>query len=93
MCWKCGNSVENVRDLHRTAVCPFCGADLHCCKNCSFYEPGSHYDCHETIDEPVTDKESANFCSYFSLRTSFSGAADSAAAQQKARDAFNHLFS
>jgi hypothetical protein len=30
-----------------------------------FYDPGAHYDCHETVDEPVRDKERANFCGSF----------------------------
>ena len=37
------------------------------CKNCRFYAPGAHWDCHETISEPVRDKEQANFCDYFEL--------------------------
>ena len=53
--------------IPRDAECPFCHADIHSCKNCVFYEPGSHYDCNETVDELVVDKEHANFCDAFSL--------------------------
>ena len=35
-------------------------------KNCKFYVPGAHYDCHETIEEAVTDKAHRNFCDFFS---------------------------
>lgn len=98
MCWKCGNSIESGKVIGRQTVCPFCGNYLHCCKNCKFYDVGSHYDCHETVDELVTDKESANFCDYFSPKNSFvagkngftqQGGSD---AKDKARDAFNSLF-
>jgi hypothetical protein len=72
-----------------------CGADVRVCKNCLFYEPGSHYDCRETVDEQVRDKERANFCGFFSYtpksqdKTKSGGAADVA---QKARDDFASLF-
>jgi len=54
-----------------------------------FYSPGAHYDCRETVEELVADKERANFCAAFSPRTDFATADDKAA---KARDAFNSLF-
>ena len=71
------------------------------CKNCTFYEPGAHWDCRETIPEAVRDKERANFCDYFKLRPGTTadsrsgenpGATNSGAAADKARDAFNGLF-
>ncbi len=56
--------------------------------------PGSHYDCHESVDDPVRDKERANFCGMFSVKRNFdlngSGMDDMKA---KAVDAFNALFS
>ena len=81
--------------IYRDSTCPSCGADLHSCINCKFYAPGSHYDCHETIEEPVRDKERSNFCDFFkpavtSTGTGLAGGTDKA---QKARDAFNALFS
>ncbi|MCR4626435.1 MAG: hypothetical protein K5640_02190 [Treponema sp.] len=107
MCWKCGSTIEKGTLISRTSECPVCGKDLHSCKNCKFYSPGSHYDCHETIDELVKDKEKANFCDSFSVRFDFSvsgagNASNSAAsddnsdfscnAAQKARNAAAVLF-
>lgn len=68
MCRKCGEKITEM-DITRSSVCGTCGADLHSCVNCRFYSPGSHYDCRETVDEPVRDKERANFCGYFSVFT------------------------
>ena len=62
---------------------------MHVCRNCRFYSPGAHYDCRETVEELVADKEKANFCAAFSLRTDFASGDDKAA---KAREAFNSLF-
>lgn len=89
MCWKCKTPVP-AGDIYRTATCAVCGADLHVCRNCRFYEPGSHYDCHETVDEEVRDKERANFCGWFRAREGFGGAEDGRAG--KARAAFAGLF-
>lgn len=89
MCWKCGKIIDNIKVYHST-TCPDCSADLHVCKNCSFYEVGSHYDCHETIDEQVFDKAKANFCDSFSLKTNFTTTLNSK--KEDAKNAFNNLF-
>lgn len=67
MCWKCGKPLVLNGTVSRSDVCPDCGADVRSCKNCRFYEPGAHYDCRETVDELVKDKERANFCGWFML--------------------------
>lgn len=98
MCWKCGKPITEEEPLSRSAECPFCHADLHSCKNCTFYAPGAHFDCHETVDEVIVDKERSNFCDNFSVKRSFSDGGksgggtsgeDKAAAAKKA---FNNLF-
>ena len=94
MCWKCKSPIEQT-EIYRSSTCPACGADLHACKNCQFYAPGNHYDCHETVDEEVRDKERANFCDSFRAKKTFDGTAGGAKADDaaaKARDAFASLF-
>ena len=95
MCWKCLNEIKTDEPVSRTAECSFCGTDLHSCKNCNYYSPGSHFDCHETIEENVSDKEKANFCDSFKLKRIF-GSGSSSLKEDKAKkalDAFNALFS
>ena len=65
MCWKCGAEQDFSHSVYRSSTCASCGADLPSCRGCSFYAPGSHFDCHETVDEVVADKERANFCEHF----------------------------
>ncbi len=93
MCWKCGKPIELSGTVSRSDVCPSCGADVRSCKNCRFYEPGAHYDCRETIDELVKDKERANFCGWFMIapQTEATGA-NAGSASGSASDAFNALF-
>ena len=97
MCKKCGKPIDKKSsEIFRTSTCSFCGAELHSCQNCKFYSPGNHYDCRETVDELVTDKERANFCDYFSVAeisgSDFGNGLSSQEKASKARDAFNALF-
>jgi len=101
ICYKCGAPFPPDMVITRSAECPQCNAPVRCCRNCVFYEPGAHWDCRETIPEPVTDKERSNFCDYFRLAATPSGdnskgggsGSDILDARSHARDDFNDLFS
>jgi hypothetical protein len=67
-CFSCAAPVDNPREVFRSSTCAGCGKDLKVCRNCRFYSPGAHWDCAESIDEQVTDKERANFCTFFAFR-------------------------
>ena len=92
ICWKCKKDIGE-RAVHRATECPQCSADLHTCKGCTFYAPGSHYDCHERIEEAVRDKERANFCDWFRVADKAASGGNSGADKAAAaRDAFARLF-
>ena len=91
MCKKCGKAITETC-ITRYSMCSECGSDLHSCINCRFYEKGLHYDCRETIDEIVTDKECANFCEYFSVFRGENTKDSSEDKAEKARSAFDALF-
>ena len=75
-CWKCSGSLEGVvLPIGRRDECPDCGADLHVCRLCEFYDPGTSKDCREPMADEVVDKERSNFCDYFRPRR---GSGDSA---------------
>ena len=93
ICWKCNKEI-GIDQIFRTTECPICHAQLHSCKGCKFYAPGSHFDCKESVDDPVSDKERANFCDYFSPILN-GGAASGSNSKEKAdaaKAAFNALF-
>lgn len=91
-CHACGGEFSDDFKVYRTTECPFCGRDVKVCLNCTFYSPGSQYDCSETIPEAVKDKDRSNFCEYFRLSNKQNtGAAEQKA--EKARKAFDNLFS
>lgn len=65
VCHNCGRDIKLIAKVARTEECPHCGADMHCCKNCRFFDPGKNNQCSETQAEWVRDKISANFCDFF----------------------------
>ena len=92
-CWKCGEAIElavgsrvGTRD-----TCSHCDADLHCCRNCRFYDPGKHNQCAETQAEWVRDKEAANYCDYFSPHPG-QGAGKRSSTPEDPKKKFDSLF-
>jgi hypothetical protein len=81
LCHKCNNKIEEDFFVGRQTQCPHCGADLHCCLNCSFSEVGAYNDCRESQAEKVLEKDRVNFCDYFKFKqaSKASGATDSSA--------------
>jgi hypothetical protein len=69
-CYRCGRDVGDLEQVGRRDACLGCGGDLHCCRNCRFYEPGYHNDCREPQAERQVDKQQGNFCEYFSFAQS-----------------------
>jgi hypothetical protein len=69
VCWKCGVALTGLPlPLSRLAECPKCRAYLHCCRMCVSYDPHLARRCREQDAEEITDKERANFCSYFKAK-------------------------
>lgn len=48
--------------------CPKCGAQLHCCKQCSHFEPSTRFQCNKPVPARIPVKDQANDCSLFSPR-------------------------
>ena len=65
VCWSCRQSTEMEDKVTRSDECPHCRSDMRSCKNCHYYDPGSHNDCMETIAEYVPEKERSNFCGMY----------------------------
>jgi len=64
-CVFCNKSIKLTEKVSRRDTCPQCGRDLHCCKQCKFYDPGAYNECKEVAAERIIDKERANFCDFF----------------------------
>ncbi len=88
--------------------CPKCGVQLHCCKQCSHFEPSTRFQCNKPVPARIAVKDQANECALFSPRVtvaregSFSQQGSRAPAAglntppprnaSDARDAFDRLF-
>lgn len=68
-CFKCASpiSLNASSKVGFRDSCTKCSTDLHCCKNCSFYDSKSYNECRETSAERVVDKDRNNRCDYFQL--------------------------
>jgi len=50
------------------ANCPKCSSALHCCKQCTHFEPSTRFQCLKPIPERVNKKDQANTCTFFKQR-------------------------
>ncbi len=66
-CYRCGAATGEVDAVGRRDTCLRCGSELHCCRNCRFYDRSYHNECREPQAERQVEKERSNFCEYFSL--------------------------
>jgi hypothetical protein len=96
MCYYCGEAIPAGRSIGFSETCASCGKDLHVCVMCSFHQPGAHWDCRETIDAQVPDKEKRNFCEWFSPDLRYgkagTGRPEARSAADSAKSAFDSLF-
>jgi len=93
-CWKCGEAVPlaaGARVGTRDA-CSRCGADLHSCRNCDFYDPSKNNHCSEPQAEWVRDKEASNYCDYYRPHGARAGGVRSASPAASAKQKFDSLF-
>ncbi len=93
-CHSCGNPVPLGlgEKVHRRDECSQCGADLHCCRNCRFFDPTRNNECAETQAERVVDKGASNFCEYFEPRTKVDLVGRKAGGGDGAKKSFDDLF-
>jgi len=66
LCWRCGASLKDLpKPLTRLSQCKACGADLHVCRLCRYYNPKHFEKCDHDMAEPAREVDVANFCHYF----------------------------
>jgi hypothetical protein len=51
-----------------SGTCPKCNADLHCCKQCTHFEPSTRFQCVKPIPVRIALKDKANECALFAPR-------------------------
>ena len=93
LCRHCGTRSPLDEPIPREATCEGCGRDLRACVQCRHYDPSFNNSCHETMADPVVEKERRNFCEYFSFsRAPFTQPAAGADRASAARSKLEGLF-
>ena len=91
-CWKCGRVQDDLLlPLSRTEQCHNCGADLHVCRMCRFYDTSVSNACREPVADFVSDKTRANFCGYLEICAD-AGTGPDGTMQEAPTDGLNSLF-
>jgi hypothetical protein len=65
-CFNCSTTL--LPDIDFKGKCPKCGAALHCCKQCSYFEPSTRFQCLKPVPVRIAVKDQANECTLFKPR-------------------------
>ncbi|MGZ5428350.1 MAG: hypothetical protein ACXWFS_05015 [Thermoanaerobaculia bacterium] len=86
-------SEKNDPEVVPESVCRKCGAALHACAQCRFFDGAAHWQCRQDIPAPVPAKSKANTCTFFAPTVSLDLTGTKAAnSPDHARSAFDQLF-
>lgn len=89
-CAQCGTVLNALTEV---GLCPKCGFDLHSCKQCTYFDPSSRFECTQHIAERIPRKDVRNSCTFYSIRVMVEKETSTSAMKaDDARKAFENLF-
>lgn len=65
-CANCGAVLTPGYDV--AGQCPRCQFELHCCKQCRFFDSGAQFECMQPITERISPKDTKNSCTLYEFR-------------------------
>lgn len=65
-CWNCSATLAAGTGF--PAACPKCAAALHCCKQCSYFDSSTRFQCLKPIPARIAHKDELNECDLFKPR-------------------------
>jgi predicted RNA-binding Zn-ribbon protein involved in translation (DUF1610 family) len=91
-CSQCGTVLPSTGGVPEK--CPKCGFELHSCKQCTYFDPSSRFECMQPVPERIPRKDVKNQCTFYSIRvtTEKETTTPAAAKPTSARQAFDNLF-
>ena len=90
-CSQCGTVLQAFTEP--LGQCPKCGFELHSCKQCTFFDPSSRFECTQPIPQRIPRKDTRNECRLYSIRVTMEKETSTPAARvDDARKAFENLF-
>ena len=66
-CAQCGTVLQGAASSG-VGQCPKCGFELHSCKQCTFFDPGSRFECMKPVMARIAKKDMRNECDIFEIR-------------------------
>ena len=93
-CSECSAPVTFMDEIQISDTCTNCGADLHTCRNCKFFDPGAANECMRDIPARIESKNTRNICTLFSPKVLVEKAVErrKETRSDDARKAFDDLF-
>jgi hypothetical protein len=90
-CAQCGTVLQAIPP---TGLCPKCGFELHSCKQCMYFDPGSRFECMQPVKERIAKKDARNECNFYEIRVIREKETSTPASLRPndARQAFENLF-
>jgi predicted RNA-binding Zn-ribbon protein involved in translation (DUF1610 family) len=90
-CTQCGAVLSG---MPPSGLCPKCGFELHSCKQCAYFDPGSRFECMKPVPVRVPRKDMRNDCTLYELRVAREKETSTPATLRPndARQAFENLF-
>ncbi len=91
-CAQCGTLLQTL--VEPISQCPKCGFELHSCKQCTYFDPSSRFECTQPIPERIPRKDVRNECTFYSMRVAVEKETSTPASLRPsdARQAFENLF-
>jgi len=65
-CFNCATALP--AGTESAANCPKCNAELHCCKQCTHFEPSTRFQCLKPIPARIALKDKTNECTLYAPR-------------------------
>ena len=93
VCDRCGEAFPEIPQVDFSQKCPNCKVDLHCCNHCTFFDPGSRFECMKPVEAPIPRKDVANQCQIFGPKLTWQHASSpKALSADDARKVLENLF-
>lgn len=90
-CAQCGVLLTSMADA---GTCPKCGFELHSCKQCTYFDPSSRFECMQPVKERIARKDASNSCTLYEIRVTREKETSTGppVRSNDARQAFENLF-
>ena len=92
-CAGCGTvlSSQGAEGLDSQGRCPKCGAEIHSCRQCAFFNTEARFECTQPLTIRIPRKDIKNDCKYYAPRTTVERQTTSVGPVDP-RQAFENLF-